>query len=160
MTDTNRSLNLRNAQGDAKCSPTVIRITHRTTLAADRQRPQIIISGAIHGNERVVCASSGLLAFSFFKFSEQCLQSALFPYTLPLLHIHSSYATFPLSAAFPLIVPTPFIGSAGFCIPSGTARVECYVRDSEISRTLYLTRWFCSLCDHLHRYCLMIMRPL
>ena len=41
-------------QGPLKCSPIVIRISDRRFLAEDVLRPQVIISGAIHGNERVV----------------------------------------------------------------------------------------------------------
>ena len=39
---------------DVKCSPYIIRVTDRTTLLTDVQRPQVIISGEIHGDERVV----------------------------------------------------------------------------------------------------------
>ena len=43
-----------NIQGNDKCSPTIIRISDRRSLVEDYQRPQVIISGAIHGDERVV----------------------------------------------------------------------------------------------------------
>lgn len=41
---------------DIKCSPFIIRVTDRTSLLTDVQRPQVIISGEIHGDERVVRA--------------------------------------------------------------------------------------------------------
>lgn len=40
-------------EGNIKCSPTIVRVTDRETLSEDVLRPQIIISGAIHGDERV-----------------------------------------------------------------------------------------------------------
>jgi hypothetical protein len=40
-------------EGNIKCSPIIIRVTDRETLSEDFLRPQIIISGAIHGDERV-----------------------------------------------------------------------------------------------------------
>ena len=40
--------------GDVTCSPLLVRITDRASLQADVQRPQVILSGEIHGDERVV----------------------------------------------------------------------------------------------------------
>ena len=39
---------------DLKCSPLLVRITDRASLLNDVERPQVIISGEIHGDERVV----------------------------------------------------------------------------------------------------------
>ncbi len=39
---------------DVKCSPFIVRVTDRASLLTDVQRPQVIISGEIHGDERVV----------------------------------------------------------------------------------------------------------
>ena len=36
------------------CSPMVIRVSHLSSLESDRQRPQIFISGEIHGDEKIV----------------------------------------------------------------------------------------------------------
>ena len=36
-----------------KCTPPIIRISSLKSLAADEQRPQVLLSGEIHGNERV-----------------------------------------------------------------------------------------------------------
>ena len=37
-----------------KCSPSIISISHQVSLAGDYLRPQVYISGEIHGNEKVV----------------------------------------------------------------------------------------------------------
>jgi len=37
----------------AECSPPIARITNLQTLHTDEERPQVLISGEIHGNERV-----------------------------------------------------------------------------------------------------------
>jgi hypothetical protein len=37
-----------------KCSPSILSISHRESLAGDYLRPQVYISGEIHGNEKVV----------------------------------------------------------------------------------------------------------
>ena len=51
----NELLNIKNAElGNAKCSPVIIRVTHVASYESDNQRPQLIISGEIHGDERVV----------------------------------------------------------------------------------------------------------
>ena len=50
-------------QGKTTCSPAIIRITNMATLNTDVQRPQILISGEIHGDERVV---GGLFLFSLY----------------------------------------------------------------------------------------------
>ena len=39
--------------GATTCSPSVIRVTHRESLWGDVQRPQLLLSGEIHGDERV-----------------------------------------------------------------------------------------------------------
>lgn len=47
--------------GDVTCSPLLARITDWASLQADVQRPQVILSGEIHGDERVVRRSKLLL---------------------------------------------------------------------------------------------------
>ena len=37
----------------APCQNFILEITNRTSLAADRDRPEILISGALHGDERI-----------------------------------------------------------------------------------------------------------
>lgn len=39
--------------GESKCSPSIVRVTHRESLLGDVQRPQLLLSGEIHGDERV-----------------------------------------------------------------------------------------------------------
>jgi hypothetical protein len=41
-------------QKNIKCTAAIARITDRASLVEDNQRPQVIISGEIHGDERVV----------------------------------------------------------------------------------------------------------
>lgn len=41
-------------QNGFKCTATIGRISDRATLVKDNQRPQVVISGEIHGDERVV----------------------------------------------------------------------------------------------------------
>ena len=41
-------------QNGVKCTSVIARVTDRATLNNDVQRPQVIISGEIHGDERVV----------------------------------------------------------------------------------------------------------
>ena len=41
-------------EGDATCSPVVIRVSHLASLESDKQRPQVFISGEIHGDEKIV----------------------------------------------------------------------------------------------------------
>ncbi len=55
-------LNLKNG---FDCSPEVIRISDQASLEEDETRPQILISGEIHGDERVVSCT---LAISFYLF--------------------------------------------------------------------------------------------
>ena len=40
--------------GNDKCSPIVVRVSDLYSLSNDINRPQILISGEIHGDERVV----------------------------------------------------------------------------------------------------------
>jgi hypothetical protein len=49
-------------EGNIKCSPLIIRITDKESLSNDFLRPQVIISGAIHGNERVGPQTSVFMA--------------------------------------------------------------------------------------------------
>lgn len=49
-------------QGSTTCSPIVMQISHVKSLSLDKQRPQLLISGEIHGDERVGPSSSILLA--------------------------------------------------------------------------------------------------
>ena len=44
------------------CSPNIIRVSHVKSLPADSERPQIVVSGEIHGDERVGPSSSMLIA--------------------------------------------------------------------------------------------------
>ncbi len=41
-------------QDGVHCSPQILRVSEVASLAEDAQRPQIYISGEIHGDERVV----------------------------------------------------------------------------------------------------------
>jgi hypothetical protein len=41
-------------QGARECSPSIIRVSHAASLQSDVSRPQVLISGEIHGDERVV----------------------------------------------------------------------------------------------------------
>ena len=41
-------------EGGATCSPVVIRVSHLASLEPDKQRPQVFISGEIHGDEKIV----------------------------------------------------------------------------------------------------------
>lgn len=54
------------SQNTLSCSPSVIRISHQESLKKDIYRPQVLISGEIHGDERVVSVILGLL-FLFFS---------------------------------------------------------------------------------------------
>jgi hypothetical protein len=40
--------------GNDKCSPIVLRVSDLSSLSIDINRPQVLISGEIHGDERVV----------------------------------------------------------------------------------------------------------
>lgn len=40
--------------GSIECSPSIIRVSDMATLKSDSTRPQMLISGEIHGDERVV----------------------------------------------------------------------------------------------------------
>ena len=42
------------SQGQVSCSPYIVRISDTTSLRHDESRPQVLISGEIHGDERVV----------------------------------------------------------------------------------------------------------
>jgi predicted deacylase len=53
------------------CSPMIIRVTHRDSLAKDKQRPQVFISGEIHGNERVGPLAS-LFTAQMLVWAAQC----------------------------------------------------------------------------------------
>lgn len=39
--------------GGQSCTPSIVRVTHRESLSSDVQRPQLLLSGEIHGDERV-----------------------------------------------------------------------------------------------------------
>ena len=39
--------------GGRVCSPSILQVTHRGSHAADEERPQVLVSGEIHGNERI-----------------------------------------------------------------------------------------------------------
>lgn len=52
------------SETDVKCSPLLVRITDRASLLNDVERPQVIISGEIHGDERVVRCGIGMHSFA------------------------------------------------------------------------------------------------
>jgi len=55
-----------------KCSPTILRLTNVQTLNADVERPQLLISGEIHGNERVGPIST-YVAAKLMVLATECL---------------------------------------------------------------------------------------
>ena len=55
--------NCRNADGSrSACLNHVLEITNRSSLGADKGRPEILISGALHGDERIGPATALALA--------------------------------------------------------------------------------------------------
>ena len=50
---TENSGKLRGGVPKTSCSPIIMRVSHKETLFQDTQRPQILVSGAVHGDERV-----------------------------------------------------------------------------------------------------------
>ncbi len=55
-----------------KCSPTVMRVSNVQTLNADVERPQLMLSGEIHGNERVGPIAS-VIAARLMVLATECL---------------------------------------------------------------------------------------
>jgi hypothetical protein len=41
-------------QGELTCSPHIARISEMRSIKGDATRPQVLVSGEIHGDERVV----------------------------------------------------------------------------------------------------------
>jgi hypothetical protein len=59
-------------QSDEMCSPGILRVSHTTSLSYDYQRPQIFLSGEIHGDERVG-PSSSLFVAELLVWSSKCV---------------------------------------------------------------------------------------
>ena len=55
-------------ENNTSCSPLVIRISHLQSIEKDIQRPQVFVSGEIHGDERIVsiCFFLSLLTRSLY----------------------------------------------------------------------------------------------
>ena len=75
---------------DRTCAPKIIRVTHLASLDSDNERPQIFISGEIHGDERVVISS--IEQISMLIFLDSKVYSIIFPGTTFIISNSSTFS--------------------------------------------------------------------